>query len=641
MTAIASVAIDSPLPQLDKSFDYIVPPGMTPEVGLRVKVPFGRATKAYEGFIVELKEASDFAGNLAEISEVISPIPLLTHAIFQLCSSVAARQASTLHDVLKLAVPKRAVRVEKLLSETIPAEAYGGVYRNLQFASMLTSAEKLATAIVEPRAVRATAGGASVESDTTLSLPGWVATIVQQILEQLCQGKSSIVVVPDFRDRAILGDYLRELQLGDLLIEQSSDLSPTQRYLAHLRALTMPLCIVVGSRAASYAPVRNLGLIVLWDDTDESHIEPTAPYLHSRELLLIRQQVEECRFLVLGHSRSIEVARLVEIGYLKDVSTNFAPPRISVTESQTRFDETAFAAIRQALEQKQSVLVQVANKGMSTALFCRACTEPLRCVHCGGLVVVSASGQRSCRWCSGIQLEAPCSHCGSNEFRSGRAGSTRTSSELGKSFPGTTVIEASGDSTITSLEAGKRIVVATPGAAPHVVGGYGAVVLVDCAVALSRESLRAGERALASWCNSISLLSETGRAVAVGLGGKIGRALALWDLSAWARSEYQTRKELRLPPAVRIGSVTAESSTMKLFEEELAQSVSGIDLLGSRTVGPQERRTVFRFDYGVAKEVAQNVKAFTLRNGAGATRTSGSGRVSRAIRVRLDDSEVV
>ena len=110
---IARVVLDSRLPQLNRLFDYLIPSGMDVEPGIRVRVPLRSAQRLAEGYVVECTEESAHTGSLAEISEVVSPVPVMPDRLWRVASQVAHRSAGAPADVLRLAIPKRYVRVEK------------------------------------------------------------------------------------------------------------------------------------------------------------------------------------------------------------------------------------------------------------------------------------------------------------------------------------------------------------------------------------------------------------------------------------------------------------------------------------------------------------------------------------------------
>ncbi|MFG1752656.1 primosomal protein N' [Streptosporangium sandarakinum] len=109
---VARVAVDTPLPHLDRPFDYLVPAAMDAEAvpGVRVRVRF--AGKLVDGFLLERTEASEHQGRLARLERVVSPEPVLTPEIAALARAVADRYAGAMADVLRLAVPPRHARAE-------------------------------------------------------------------------------------------------------------------------------------------------------------------------------------------------------------------------------------------------------------------------------------------------------------------------------------------------------------------------------------------------------------------------------------------------------------------------------------------------------------------------------------------------
>ena len=622
----ARVAIDSPLPQLDRLFEYIIPPSLISELqpGVRIRVPFGRSNSLLDAFVVELIESPEFDGKLAEVAEVVSSASVLTANIYQLARSVADRQAATLADVLKLAVPNRSVAVEKkwLVAQAESSDAPAQTRQKPVIRS---------TKIIEPRCVENT--------------PAWAEEFISRAKSATALGKSVIIALPDYRDQAIFLAELSKTDVASSVVDYSSQQTKSIRYAAFLRCMSSEPLIVVGSRAAIYAPVQNLGEIIVWDDGDSSHLEPTSPYSHTREVAMIRQKIEHCSLFFAAHARSSEIQRLVEIGYLADDSQAFQIPRLAITETAARVDGVAWALIRDAIE-TGAVLVQVSSRGTSTSAYCATCSERAMCTKCNGPLWLDGQGHPRCRWCNSTNLNFTCSSCKSRTLRHGRAGSTRTSADFGKAFPGAQIIESNGENRLEWINPGKRIVIATPGAEPRVLGGYQAVVLLDCNELMSRDSLKASEEAVRLWSNAIALLSQNGRAIAVGLAGQLGKKLALWSQAEIAASELASRRELRFPPAVRIASISGEAELLQKVTAVLAEDprfeVLGPMPIASRDSSHADWRALLRFEYSQGAELAHFLKAQILLLTAGSKRVSSkSGRAQRPIRIKMDDAEVI
>jgi primosomal protein N' (replication factor Y) len=616
---VARVAIDSPLPQLDRLFDYEIAEGIRESitVGSRVRVPFGRGAGLSDGYVVELVGESEFTGKLAKLEDMVSPVSVLTPEIYELCRSVADRQAVTIADVFKLAIPNRSVAVEK---KWIAASAELPVTK-----PKAKQTGQRSFVFVEPR--------------TNELGPIWVQQLVSRAIANLESGESTILVVPDYRDQAVL---IRELALktsAESVVDYTSQQTNSLRYSAFLRCLSPLPAIVVGSRAALYAPVFNLGEIVIWDDGDSNLQEPTSPYTNTRDVALIRQSQTGVNLLFAAHARSTEVERLVEIGYLTDMTIPFAVPKLAISETNARVDSLAWQAIRRALEQGDSVLVQVASRGQSVSAYCGGCGDRAKCINCAGPLWIDSQNQPRCRWCNAHNLGFSCPACGDRTLKQGRAGATRTSAEFGKAFHGTKIIESNGDNRLEVVPAGKKIVVSTPGAEPRVEGGYGAVVLLDCNELLSRDNLRASEDAIRIWSNAIALMKSGGLAVAVGLQGFIGQKFALWSQAELAHREYLSRAELRFPPFIRMASLSGERELLNKVLESLPED---IEVLGpmpvtTKNAAADDWRALIRYEYSQGAALAAKLKAQVLLATAGSKRVSAkSGRAQRPIQIKMD-----
>lgn len=618
----ARVVIDSPLPQLDRLFDYQIPEQLAEQiqVGVRVIVPFGRAATKHNGFVIELTETASFDGQVAFISEVISPLPVLRPEIYQLARAVADRQASSVSDVLRLAIPARSVAVEK---------------RAIESAADIKLLE---------RPERATRQTALQQPAQIGDKPIWVINFLERISDQLNAGRSAVVIVPDFRDQAVLLDALKGSAMADRTIDYSSDQTPSKRYAAFLSCMRTSAAVVVGSRSAIFAPVNNLAELLIWDENDPSLVEPASPYFHTRDVALIRQQQSGCNIFFAAHSRSTEMQRLVEIGYLEDVTSNFPVPKLAVSPTEPRVDSMAWQVVRQALE-VGPVLVQVANKGQSVSAYCAECAERAKCNSCAGPIWLGSDKHPRCRWCNATNLNFVCQVCGSRQLKQGRAGSTRTAAEFGKAFAQAVIVEANAEHRLQWVKRGKTIVVATPGAEPRVAGGYEAVVILDAKESLAKDSLRATEDAIRGWSNAVAMLAPGGQAVITGLSQHLGQQLALWSQVELAKHELQTRRELRFVPAVRMASVEAERSLLDQVIDSLS-SFPEAEILGPISSNHQSsfqgQRILIRYDYSVGAKLADFLKALSLQLSAGQSRINAkSGRAMRPIRIKMDDSQVI
>ena len=641
MTAVARVAVVSNLPQLDKLFDYLIPESLieTTHVGSRVKIPFGKGSKLYDGFVLEIDDMSSFSGSLSQLSEVVGDRPLLSADLIEVIKDLAARSASSVGELLKIAVPSHMPRAFKA-----HVQAKTGLSESGVISSVIDDA--LVAALTKPgskHALLAKPGEISLVTQSShRGFPYWVVLYCQIVMTNLQSGKSSILAVPDFRDYAVLVEALESCGLSPYLVKHFSEQSKSQSYESYLRSLDESPCVVVGSRSVALAPAFNIGTVAIFDEGDSSFTDPSAPYLNTRDVALVRQSFQGHSIVFASYSRSTDIQRLVETGYLKDSTVNFVRPKLSVSEPGFRVDSHAFKAIKEGLR-NGSVLVQVASKGESTSLFCTSCDKRVTCGVCSGPVWVDSSGLRKCRWCNAFSAAGAC-ECGSLEVNRGRAGSSRTAAELGRAFPNSQVIESTGDNRVLRVSKGKNLVIATAGAEPFVEGGYQSIVILDAQTLLSRQHLRANEEAVRLWSNAVSKLATDGEAVLVGVAGALAQKLCLWQQVEIASDELASRRELALPPALRLGSVSGSQPMLSELATSLA-SFGKVTTLGPAPFGKSgdeiEWRLIIKYNYSDTLDVAKQLRAESIRLSKGKSVVASSGRAVRALKIRMSDGDVV
>jgi primosomal protein N' (replication factor Y) (superfamily II helicase) len=642
---IARVLIDSALPQLDRLFDYAIPESLTATAlpGVRVRVPLRSAGRVADGYIVELSPPGQYSGALSELESVTSPIPVLTPEVWELARKASERAAGSANDIVRLAVPSRQVRVEKAyladeeraLITSLPEAPTIGGYAD----GAITDAQRIAVDAI-PGVVEVSPG---------VWVGRWAQTMAIAAAGMVSSGRSAILCVPDYRDQAQLEAALAAAIPEEFVVHLDARQSNADRYRAFLQCLSGVPLAIVGNRSVVYAPAHNLGLVAMWDDGDPLHAEPLSPYVHSRDAALLRQELQKCSLAFFAHSRSTEVQRLVELGYLTSVSPQPAVlPRVIPTAAQSADDRLAAqariptAAWREAKLALETgpVLVQVDRPGYAPRLACGDCRQSARCETCEGpLTQKTATSVPACSWCGALAVNWACSNCEGEKLRLVGAGATRTAEELGRAFPGVRIIVADGERPILEVDAKPALVIATRGAEPVAAGGYRAVLILDGESLVARESLRVGEDCLRSWSNAASLAAHRAPVVLVGVGGKLATSLATWTQADYAHSELADRRALRFPPAVRVATITGSLDAVA----QAAATVGGdpADVLGPVDIGGGSVRTIVRFDYAQGAAVAQSLRAELVRSATGRRRPPkpGQGTPRPTMRIRFDDAE--
>jgi primosomal protein N' (replication factor Y) len=684
---VARVAVDVALAHLDRPFDYRVPTHLADaaQPGVRVRVRF--AGRLVDGYVLERAADSAHTGKLAWVDKVVSAEPVLTTEVAALCRAVADRCAGVLADVLRLAVPPRHARVEAAGAATSPPISDAGSEAAQPHPPAATDPVAAAPTGVPlpvdpsawgryprgPALLDALRGGRRAHA-VWQALPGeaWPERLAEAAAATAEAGRGALLVVPDQRDVEVLRAACAARLGEDAVVALLADVGPAERYRRWLAVRRGAVRVVVGTRSAAFAPVERLGLLAVWDDGDDLHAEPRAPYPNVRDVLVLRAHGTGAALLVGGFARTAEAQVLVESGWASEVVADRATvrasmPRVLPMEDETRvrnpddpgarIQNVAFDAARVALAAGRPVLVQVPRAGYLPWLSCGSCRETARCRHCAGPLALTgargdehdpaAAGLPTCRWCGRTDAAYRCAGCGSRRLRAGVIGSRRTAEELGRAFPGTAVRPSGGGAPVqATVPAGPALVIATPGAEPRVDGGYGAALLLDGWAMLSRPDLRVAEETLRRWLAAAAMVvphDEGGRVVvAADRELAVVQALLRWDPAWHAATELAGRAEVGFPPAVRMAAVEGAA---KAVAEVLAALPPDIEVLGPVELDePEPAAEPGDDDAGPRERALLRVPRTRGKALAAALHAAQASRSSRKandpVRVRLDPVEI-
>jgi primosomal protein N' (replication factor Y) (superfamily II helicase) len=592
------------VPHLDREFDYLVSAEQSDDAqpGVRVRVRFhGRLV---DGFLLERRNDTDHPGKLGWLDRVVSAEPVLTPEIRRLVDAVAARYAGTRPDVLRLAVPARHARVEREATATPkPAAPSNPAPVDPSGWEVYGRGGQFLAALAESRAARA----------VWQALPGepWADRFAEAAAQAIRTGRAVLAIVPDQRDIDTLWRAATTLIDQDSVAALSAGLGPAARYRRWLAALRGTARLVIGTRSAVFAPLSDLGLVMVWADADDTLAEPRAPYPHAREVAMLRAHQARCAALIGGYARTAEAHVLVRGGWAHDIVAarpvvRARTPRVIALDDSGYADERdpaartaripsiALRAARSSLEAGAPVLVQVPRRGYVPSLACGRCRTIARCRHCTGPLSLQERGHGAvCRWCGRAESALRCARCGSDAVRAVVVGARRTAEELGRAFAGTPVITSAGDAIVAEVAARPAVVVATPGAEPRAAAGYGAALLLDTWALLGRQDLRAAEDALWRWMSAAALVRARGDGGLVMVVAESStptvQSLIRWDPVGHAEAELTARMEVGLPPSVHMAAIDGTAEAVAALLDEARLPDSG-ELLGPVDLPPGARR---------------------------------------------------
>lgn len=605
---VARVHLDIDLMHLDHPLDYVIPDELAHQavVGALVKVHL--AGRPQQGWIVEVSRINSGLRRLQPLLGVISLGPVISPQLYQLATHVAHRSLSTVGQVLSLAIPSRHARTEKSFFEAVTPR---------EFVSLLSTEEENS----DPDNGESHAGGITEAVMTEIQQSWEPYAFGDSFVQALGGGGTPRAVwnaLPGYRDDAILGALrcIRERSQGTICVTPTqaqardlealirtshpdlrtavyhSDLTIGQRYEIYLQALHGHLDVVIGTRSAIWLPLKDIGLIIIWDSGDDRLREQRSPRVDVVDVTLQRVRIHRCAVIIGAWSRSVKTQMLVESGWAHPLEATWEQrrqvlPRVEIEDefiqqregvrSSGQLTMLAQQKIREALRHGP-VLVHVPQSGYVPRVACHRCRELARCSTCRGQLSVTKEQRIICSWCDREVAGWSCPHCSANQLRALRIGSDLTGEHLGRVFPGIPLVMSTALHDVSeTLDRRPRLIVATPGREPQVDGGYELVVIVDAHAIAERPELWAQEEALRRWMNALALLSPDGTGYITGAMDKVlAQSLIRWDPTYLAHHLLEERRELRFFPAATVVSLDGSLKDVHQMIHEINFEVMGV-----------------------------------------------------------------
>jgi primosomal protein N' (replication factor Y) len=628
----AQVIADISLLHVDRAFDYAIPENLLPQVhiGSRVGISFG-GRKAV-GFVCAIVDSTERPEKVSEIESVIDGIAVVTPEIFELSRIIADRYIATQGDVLGSAIPPRQARVESKVLAHLPvgANLVNPDYTYSVNWNFYANGNAFLNRIEKSEIARAACVVGPGHNLNEL--------VVDAIIAARKADHGVIVALPDSKDVDRFVKALSRFVPRDEIGIFGSDQKPSERYANFLNVLRGDIRIAVGTRSVVFAPVQQLGLVVIVEDGDDSHAEQQNPAWHAREILALRAISQNCSFLVMSTSRSVEVQQMLQKDWLVDLvcDRNYlrsASPKVYATSDSdlakdpvarnARLPQLVFSTIRTSLV-NGPVLVQVPRRGYQLHVSCSQCREAVYCREChGGVARQNEKSPLSCMRCGHKELEWKCQWCGNRNVRSTLVGDARTAEELGRAFPGIPIKTSGKNSILDSVDNSPALVIATPGAEPVVEDGfYEAAIILDAELSLRRIDLRAEEESFRRWQYVASLVKpETGRLVVVADEGKpVIQALIRHDAIGFAQRELDLRKSANMPPALGVVEIRCdEGMWLEVFDSiSLPKEAKVLGPVLTQETNPNvpKERVLITYPRSVASEVAKQIRTVIAKRTA-------------------------
>ena len=496
---IAKVIVDISNSEVDKIFDYLIPSNFELTVGDRVLVPFG--SRSIEGFCIKITDCSDGNFKLKEIIKKLDEKPLIKPEMIALAEFMKDKFYLRFVDVLRLFIPSklRGNKVKVLQREfcTLAGEdiealkslispraksqhaiidrlANGGEYLtvlNTEFSpSVINSLAQKGIIIKNKQEVLRKPLAETDKKADKVELTNTQKSAIEQINNSdkcvvllhgvtgsgktevymslienaLKSGKTAIALVPEI---SLTPQILRVFRsrFGDDIAMLHSGLSDGERYDEWRRIYDGDAKIVVGARSAIFAPLENLGIIIIDEEHDSSYISESNPRFRTLEVAEFRAKFNNCKVVLGSATPSVESynnARRNKIGLAEmnqRISKN-GMPQIQIVDMAQELRAGNFSVFSMEFQQKlkdavkngNQAMVFINRRGYASYMQCKSCGYIAKCTDCDiALTYHKEDNMLKCHYC-GKRFKPLdiCPNCHSESIKQGKIGTEKVVREL-------------------------------------------------------------------------------------------------------------------------------------------------------------------------------------------------------------------
>jgi primosomal protein N' (replication factor Y) len=601
MKKIAEVAVPVSL-ALDETFDYRVPAHCRAllAVGCRVRVPFGR--RQLIGYVTAFKSTSRYEKKLKALSDCLDLHgPLLNERLMSLARFLSREYFCSLAQGFETVLPRPLRMAIDDIASAEPQDTASAL-------DPLTQEDMEVLDRLEPRqttyVIEDMSGGERWKIYRAL------------IKSTLAQGRDALVLVPDY---AMIAYAREQLKTGIPPCVISSHEKPAVVRNSWLKAQQNAGVLVIGTRSAIFSPVRNPDLIIVDQEGHFAYRQQQVPNYHIRDIAL--EIARDCASkLVFGsYVPSLEAFALVERrkASLWRCGSPQATPRITIVDMQQEFvpkghtkmiSKVLEFRLAESLEKREKMLLFVPQKGFSTFLYCPRCKKAVECERCSSPVSYYRTIKRFvCPACH-LEQEARdiCPRCSGAYVRYSGFGTEKVESELRKLFPAARIAQFSKtadpaesyDIMLTTQE-----ILEDPNVFRH---RFDRIVLIAADLMLGRPDFRATEHTFARFL-LLSRIARNELMIQTRMPDHyIWGFLKTQDSSGFLKRELEERHELRLPPAVRMGTLTIRARTelaaldaakkaLRAMKTSLKRHGADAEVFDPQTARPFKLRGHFRY----------------------------------------------
>lgn len=510
---VVGVLVEISNKNVDRVFDYKVPSSLIDniKVGVRVVVPFGRMT--LEGFVLEIKNESSYDNELKDIISVVDSEIVLNSELLEFGKWLQKETLSTLISCYQTMLPK-ALKAHNGSNVNIK---YDTIYKlncdcvidklpdkQLEIVNYLKSKDfalkselscystsSLNTLVkknyiitekkehyrlnykdVSKRVVELTpmqkdvVGEVINNGSNTYLLYGVTGSgkteVYMEIIDYyLKKGKGAIILVPEISLTAQMVNRFRE-RFGDDIAALHSALSDGEKYDEWRRIYRGEARIVIGARSAVFAPIDNIGIIIIDEEHSDSYKQSDpSPRYSARDVAIERSKYHNCSVVLGSATPSLESMARAQKGVYKLLTLSkrvngHDMPNIEIVDmnkeirrSNGHFSMNLVTGIRECLERGEQVILLLNRRGYSSFVTCRNCGYTFKCPNCDiTLTFHKSSSTLRCHYCGyADKVHDVCPSCGEKSLNNLGVGTQKIEEELQSIFPDVRILRMDYDTT--------------------------------------------------------------------------------------------------------------------------------------------------------------------------------------------------
>ena len=349
----------------------------------------------------------------------------------------------------------------KLYDKEIYRNPYAGVEKTVQESEICLTREQ--QEVYYGLEKQLSTGGVALLYGVTGS--GKTSVFLKLIQRVVSEGKNVIVMVPEISLTPQLLDLFHRNFGGNIAVFHSG-LSMGERLDEWKRVKNGDAHIVIGTRSAVFAPVENLGLIVMDEEQEYTYKSDSSPRFHARDIAKFRCGYHHALLLLCSATPSMESFYAAKAGRYQfyQLKSRYGPARLPQVEvvdmkeelrngNRSSFSSVLLEGLEKNLKEKKQSILLMNRRGYHTFLSCKACGAVMVCPHCSISLTYHAANQRlMCHYCGySVPLTEECPQCHKREVKFAGAGTQRAEEELMELFPEARILRMDADTTMAKF----------------------------------------------------------------------------------------------------------------------------------------------------------------------------------------------